>query len=254
MQSTLAQRHVHHGMDRVPYTKKLPRHQHLLAYATLVLEGRFEQLSYAGRLCLKAGDVLINPTFDRHANRMLSQGLVLVRLPWCEVPTVGGVYRNLAIDIARRVAAYDPVEASEILREEVLGKAYSPVTALDWPDGLALELGQNRKLNLSRWADSHGLTREYVWRCFRDTFGVGPAHFRSEVNARAAFLRIVGSSEPLSGIAADLGFSDQPHMTRMVTALARSAWRKIVLDWIRRASKRARRHSPQKQLSAPKRP
>jgi hypothetical protein len=37
--------------------------------------------------------------------------------------------------------------------------------------------------------------------------------------ARAAWLQITGSSDPLSRIAANLGFADQAHMTRAVKAL-----------------------------------
>jgi AraC-like DNA-binding protein len=219
MKSQITQRRIHFGADRLPYTKEVPRHQHIFAYATLVLEGRFEQLSYAGRLVLHAGDVLINPTFDCHANKMVSRGITLTRLPWRQEATFGGVYRNLAIDLVRRVAMHDPVEASGLLAEQVVARDYAPFAARDWPEKLAADLRDSPRLHISQWADAQGLSREYVWRCFQCAFGVAPVQFRSEINARAALLNIIRSDKPLSTIASDFGFSDQSHMTRAIRAL-----------------------------------
>jgi hypothetical protein len=47
------------GLDHLSFVSNPPRHQHLHAYATVVIAGAFEQYSYAGRLKLQAGDVLI---------------------------------------------------------------------------------------------------------------------------------------------------------------------------------------------------
>jgi AraC-like DNA-binding protein len=219
MKARLPHRRIHFGADRVPYFRELPRHQHLSAYATLVLDGRFAQLSYAGRLLLQSGDVLINPTLDSHANQMISRGITLVRLPWRQEASVGGVYRNLAIDLIRRVAVKDPIQASGLLAEQVVCKPYAPIATRDWPDKLVMDLHDNPKMQISQWAKSLGLTREYAWRCFRRTFGIGPAQFRSELTARAALLKIIHSTEPLAKAAADFGFSDQSHMTRAIKAL-----------------------------------
>ena len=83
MKSDIQFRSVRFGPERMAYNKEMPRHRHMRAYATLVLAGEFVQFSYAGRLQLQAGDVLINPTLDYHSNRMRSRGgVTLVRLPW----------------------------------------------------------------------------------------------------------------------------------------------------------------------------
>jgi len=44
----------------------------LRAYATVVLAGRFEESGYIGRVCASAGDVLVHPALDCHANQMVS--------------------------------------------------------------------------------------------------------------------------------------------------------------------------------------
>lgn len=217
MKSDIHRRMVSFGPERIAFSKETPRHQHLHAYATVVLDGGFEQFSYAGRLKLERGDVLINPTFDCHSNRMRSRnGITLIRLPWRHDGTFGGVYRNLSIDAIERVAGRDPAQATGLLEEQLKDKVAASLPLQDWPDKLAFDLGANPRLRIAQWAANHGVTREYAWRCFYRTFGVGPAQFRSEINSRAALLALVCSTEPLSKIAADCGFADQSHMTREI--------------------------------------
>lgn len=217
MKAHIASRDVRFGMDRMSTPEDVPRHRHLEAYATVILAGAFEQSSFAGRLLLEAGDVLINPTFDCHANKMLSRGLTLIRLPWRLEASFGGVYRNLAVDTIARTS--NTTEAASLLKEQIVGKAYASFSARDWSDKLACDLRRNPRLRVSEWAASQGLTREYSWRCFFHAFGVGPAQFRSELNARAATLAIARTNDSLSKIAADFGYADQSHMTRAIKAL-----------------------------------
>jgi len=219
VKSDIGRRNVKFGPDRVAFIKVMPRHQHVHAYASIVLHGEFEQFSYAGRLTLQAGDVLINPTLDCHSNRMRSPGVTLIRLPWQYDGTFGGVCRDLSIDIIERVASHDSAEAAGLLREQLAGKSYTPFPLQDWPDKLAMDLGTNPRMRICDWAKMQGLTREYAWRSFQRTFGVAPGQFRSEMNSRAALLAIVRSNEPLSKVAADCGFADQSHMSRAIKSL-----------------------------------
>ena len=219
MKSDIQFRSVRFGPERMAYNKEMPRHRHMRAYATLVLAGEFEQFSYAGRLQLQAGDVLINPTLDYHSNRMRSRGgVTLVRLPWRHEDTFGGVYRNLSTDTIETVAGYDSAQAAGLLEEQLGGKVHSTTPLRDLTDMLAIDLGANPRLRIAQWAANHGVTREYAWRSFYRTFGVSPVQFRLEVNTRAALMAIVRSNEPLAKIAADCGFSDQSHMTRAIKA------------------------------------
>jgi len=216
-------------MGRVDFVQAVPRHQHLEAYATLVLAGSYEQASYAGRFRLEPGDILIQPTLDFHFNAMLTPEVVLVRLPWGREASFGGVYRGLPSDLVRRIADRDPIEAANVLKQQLAGKPYTPPISDNWSDRLAADLRASPNLQLVRWARSNGVTREYIWRCFDRHYGVSPVQFRSEMNARGAWLALTGSREPLSSIAADFGFSDQAHMTRAVKALTGmppAQWRK----------------------------
>ncbi|MBS0295075.1 MAG: helix-turn-helix transcriptional regulator [Proteobacteria bacterium] len=151
-----------------------------------------------------------------------------MRLPWRREASVGGAFRTAAFDEVRRVAEHDPTGAGEALAE-ALGELGPPGGALgDWPDLLAGDLNADPDLRLGAWAERMGVARETVSRGFARIYGVGPARFRTELKARRAFLRIVEGTDPLAAIASDLGFADQPHMTRAVgwlTGAAPSAWR-----------------------------
>ncbi len=229
MNGPAPRRTIRAGFERLAAVRSVPRHQHAEAYATIVLDGAYEQLSYAGRLGIRAGDVVVQPTFDCHADRMLSAGITLVRLPWRREESLGGVYRKVPIGAIARAAERDIAEAAERLAAALKDAQCERGFVEDWADRLACDLAANPRLRLARWARLHRVTREHVSRCFSAAFGVTPARFRSELSARAAWLRITGTRESLSAIAGDLGFADQAHMTRAVVALtgaAPSLWRR----------------------------
>ena len=211
-------RPVKAGVDRLPPGKDMPRHRHFESYVTLVLDGAFEQVSYAGRLKIEAGDVLINPTFDCHSNRMLSRGLALLRLPWREESGVGGVYRSCDVEDLRRIAERDVQEAAERLAAEIAERELTAPVMRDACDELAVALRTSPWLRIAHWSEMRGLTREHISRAFRRVFGVSPARFRGELLAREAWSNVVATTVPLSKIAMDLGYSDQSHMSRCVKA------------------------------------
>jgi hypothetical protein len=74
------------------------------AYATVVLAGTLEEAGYSGRILATAGDVLIHPTMDCHANQMVSAGVKLIRLDWPDTSAVGGLYHLDSIDELARTA------------------------------------------------------------------------------------------------------------------------------------------------------
>jgi len=79
------------GVERLPAQYDVPRHQHRHAYVTVVFSGAYRQAAYAGRLSIAAGDIVLQPTFDCHADQMLSPGVELLRLPWGREAGLGGV-------------------------------------------------------------------------------------------------------------------------------------------------------------------
>lgn len=222
-------RHIRPGFERIPAGYRRPRHAHLSAYATIVLDGQYEQASFVGRMRIEAGDVLIQPVLDRHDSRCLSNSaLRLLRLNWGPEAGLGGVYKVRGIDAVIRTAGRDPAAASELLREALRNARHEPVLQQDWPDLLSADL-RAADISLARWADDHKLARETVSRGFVHTFGVAPRRYAAELRARAAWIRIMTRSDDLAVIASEMGYADQPHMTRairMFTGAPPGRWRK----------------------------
>ncbi|NII72888.1 AraC-like DNA-binding protein [Dyella sp. SG562] len=216
------------GIERLAPGYAPPRHQHYEAYATVLLRGRFEQSGYAGRMRVAAGDVLVQPTLDCHADRMLSAGLTVLRLAWPRDAGCGGVHAGCDVDMLARLAERDVVEAAVALREQLAYRPMRPALMEDPADVLAAALMQTDSPRINAWAEHMGLARETVSRGFARLYGVSPSGFRADARARAAWLRITGECKPLAEIAADCGFADQAHMTRAITRLTGAtptAWR-----------------------------
>ncbi len=162
------------------------------------------------------------------------------RCPSRHVGADGGEILNVALpmDSLPRSASGRLDDAGELLRlaaDEAALLLLRKIRARDdgerdWPDLLAADLRRNPSLELRRWAHSHGLRGETLSRGFFALYGVTPARFRAEARARAAWQRIRSGEIPLAAIAAETGFSDQPHMTRAVLALTGrppGAWRQL---------------------------
>ena len=205
------------GIETLRASFSLPRHRHLRAYATVVLAGKFEESGYTGRLTATAGDVLIHPALDCHANQMISAGVKLLRLNWNDTSGAGGLFRLDDVDAIARTAEKDVAEAALAL-QNALEKNYPspPGQRNDWPDLLAGVLGRNASTEIGLWAEASGLARETVSRGFTSAYGVAPAVFRAELRARTAWLRITRGRDNLCTIAADTGFADQAHMIRQM--------------------------------------
>lgn len=222
-------RHIDPGFERIAPGFNRPRHAHLSAYVSIVLEGSYEQASYAGRMRIEPGDILIQPVLDRHESRAVrARELHLLRLAWFAEPGVGGVYRSANVDLVIRTARHDPRAASGLLEELLKSAAHHPAATRDWPDLLAEHM-RTGGTQLTSWARAHRLSRETVSRGFVRTYGVAPRAFAAEFKAREAWIRIVSGQESLAAIAGEVGYADQPHMTRAVRALTGAppdAWRR----------------------------
>jgi len=211
-------REVRPGREFIPAGQGAPRHRHLDAYALVVVKGVVAQSNYAGRVVARAGDLLLQPTLDCHANALQSPGVEILRLPWDRMEGLGGLYRVRDLDALVRQAERDPLQAAAIVALEVAA-AQRQRPADDWPDLLAGDLAADCTERLRDWSDRHGLRPETVSRGFAVAYGVTPARFRRELRTREAWLRITGSGERLSSIASETGFADQAHMTRAVSAM-----------------------------------
>jgi len=226
-------RRIKFAFEAIAPGQNVPRHRHLDAYATIVIEGAYEQSSYAGRLRVGAGDVLVQPTLDCHANAMLSRGVRLLRLPWPRDSGLGGVYRVEAVDAILAAAAVDIGVASALLVAAVARASRIAPKIERIGDLLAVDIAGDPDLRIGEWAECVGVARESATRSFSRSFGVSPARFGAELKARAAWLRATESCERLCEVAAGAGFCDQAHMTRAVKRLTGdtpASWRRSLRE------------------------
>ncbi len=207
-------------------TPTLGRHVHDEPYATLVLSGGYEEAGDQGRFHVEPGDVVFHDPFEAHLDRFPSTGAEVLNL---RLPTRRGYTPGLARvadpDLVARLAQRSPRAALAELLAAAIPRTPPPS---DWPDELAATLLRNPSLRLSVWAEKHRLAPWTVTRGFAQLFGVSPEAFRARVRARRALRSIESTQQPLAAVAANLGFSDQPHMTRSIrqlTGKAPTAWR-----------------------------
>lgn len=201
------------GVETLSPGASMARHHHNEGYATIVLAGSLTEVSFAGRMCAEAGDVLLHGRFDCHLDKGGMKGpLQILRLPWPH-DTIEGQFRVRDPDALARLAEIDPERASSQLREEL-----RPVAAREryWVDELAEALRSGSELPLQEWAEIRGLRPTTLSSVFHREFGVYPKRFRLESRTRLAWREIVRSTASLTEIALNLGFSDLPHLSRSI--------------------------------------
>ena len=224
-------RSIKPGRERVSGPRVEPRHRHHEAYLLIALSGAFEQASYGGRHIVAAGDILVQPTLDAHANALRTDTVEVLRLPWRHDGSLGGRYRSSDLDLLVRTAERDVHDACALVKRDVAAQLPLKPQRANWPDQLAIEIASGRAACLSEWADRNGLVPETISRGFGRLFGVSASTFRLELKSRRAWLEITGTVKSMATIAAECGFADQAHMSRSVFALtgvAPSYWRDAV--------------------------
>lgn len=180
-----------------------------------MLDGTYSEAGDRGRRALEPGDFAVHRSLDGHCNALRSAGAIVLNLP--AVPLAPGFYRAEAADAAILLARTgEPAAAAACLADGCMRLPEEE----DWPDRLAAALRKDVDLPLRRWAAEHGLRPTRLAEGFSSLFGATPKRFRAELRAAKAVRLIRSSPTPLAQLAAELGFTDQAHMTRAVLAVA----------------------------------
>ena len=193
----------------------LARHRHDCGYMTLVLRGAYVEAGDAGRFEVREGDVLIHQPFEAHLDFFAGREADVLNLPLpANAPRAGMVRISDPDDVARS-AERDLRAAAAIVCTTATPAAGND----DWPDLLAAELRRPNAVGIGEWARRHGLAPATVSRGFFQAFGTTAARYRAEARARLAWSAVRATRQPFAHLAADLGFADQAHMTRSLTAI-----------------------------------
>jgi AraC-like DNA-binding protein len=213
------------GRQRHAPSHCLERHCHDTAFATVLLDGCYQEAGDEGRYTVRAGDVLVHRPFESHMDCFFARGAEVLIIPMpatARLPVYGRVNDP---DALLRIAERSPAEAWPAFAEAFVPDASGHE---DWPDLLARTLREQPDTSLAQWAEDMGLRVESVSRGFRKAYGSSPKAYRAQVRARAAWEAIRGSSLAMGRLATELGFSDQAHMSRAVRGLTGHmphAWR-----------------------------
>ena len=203
----------------LPAAADIARHRHREPYATVVLTGAYEEAGDAGRMVAGAGQVLFHGPFSAHRDRISAKRTVVLDLP---LPFDGRDWparaRVVDPDHIVRLAERDPVEAVMALLDGLAPGQMAEED--DLPDQLSAALRTPAPPRIGAWAAASGRSREHVSRSFEKLYGVPPAAYRADCQAKRAWRMIVAGDDSLAGIAVEAGYADQAHMTRAVKRLS----------------------------------
>jgi AraC-like DNA-binding protein len=202
-------------MSRHSASERMPRHRHVEGYAALVLAGGYVEAGDRGRIRVESGQVVIHGAYEAHQDYFARAGALVLNLPLIgNLDGFTGVVTDA--DAIAREAERDILSAAALLKETIC-----PMNALltDWPDRLAIALASQRDFSIEDWADEMGLAPPSISRGFRHAYGVSPKRYRLEQRTLRALRKLQAWPGTLAGLAADVGFSDQAHLTRAVLAM-----------------------------------
>lgn len=203
----------------------MPWHQHDAGYAAIVLAGRYVEAGDGGRRRVNAGDVIVHRPFSAHADWFEPAGATVVNIALTHLAALRlGTGRVADPEVlARDILANR--DAAELLLDVAIAKVDGEDDA---PDRLAAGLDHDPGLTLGDWAARTGAAPRTLRRQFGQAYGISPLLYRTRSRALQAWKLIVTTDRPLAGIAYDLGFADQAHMSRAVRWLSGRpprAWR-----------------------------
>jgi AraC-like DNA-binding protein len=199
----------HHAGER------MARHRHTEGYAALTLVGGYVEAGDRGRIRVQPGQVVVHYAHEAHQDQFSSVGAQVLNIKLVnELDVVTGMVEDP--DAIARLAERDIFNAAALLRDTI-----RPLDAqlADWPDQLAAALASTTEFSIEDWASGMGLAPQSISRGFRRAYGVSPKRYRMEQRTLRAIRRLRTWRGTLATLAAELGFSDQAHLTRAVVAL-----------------------------------
>lgn len=193
---------------------QLSMHRHREPYAALVLEGSHVEMSPDGRFTCVPGVLMVHPAWHAHANEFGADGAVVLNLP---APGADGVSAVSVPDPQgiEILARKNPLKAALAAMEEV--DSLPPVSPATWLARLVNLLARDPHAPIADLAKRCGVSAEHASRACKRWFGLGPASLRRERRLQHAMDLLHAGASPVEA-ALGAGFSDQPHLTRLLKA------------------------------------
>jgi len=229
-------------------SRSVPRHEHELAYITVILSDYLE--GDHGKLAeLRPFTAVFNPSGVRHATVIGPAGAKLftielrhrhlqelgARLPEQTTFDRGAgalLWPGLRLYSAFKMQAADPLLLESQMLEMLAALVSSDGAAADgettqnsappWFGRVKERLHEEFRENLRMrdLADDAGVHPVHLARVFRRIEKQTPGDYLQRLRVRAACCRLNNREYPLALIAAECGFADQSHLTRVFRKLA----------------------------------
>ena len=227
---------------RQPGSRIVPRHEHELAYITVVLQGDYLEGDRGMLRELRPFTAVFNPAGTAHSTVIGPAGATLftielyeenlrrlgVRLPAEATFDRGAgtmLWPALRLYSAFKMQTSDPLGLEGHIVEGHVLEMLGAVTGVEAPDNTAprwfagvkdrLHDGFRKPLRMRDLAREAGVHPVHLARVFRNLERRTPGEYQQHLQVRAACELLRKAEWPLAVIAAECGFADQSHFTRM---------------------------------------
>ena len=218
----------------MPPNFRVPSHGHAPPHILLMLHGVIREGAGATIETCRTGDVRYSPAGDRHVVHVLDQGARCLVVEATGLPEAGGARRLYLSDGAAAITMaevrrelYQTEYASPFRAEELVLALFATMerqarglrdSDVEWFSGLVSRVMYDAASvpTLARLAEEAGKHPNFVARIFRARFGVSLGRFRRRRQLHHTWALLADPAIPLTAVAAQGGFSDQSHMTRVV--------------------------------------
>lgn len=192
--------------------ERIARHRHSEAYAALVLDGEYDELSADGRYSCTRGILTIHPCWHEHADEIGKSGATILNWPMNYADGLLSV-RVADIRAFAQLARRCPIQAASAALEEA--ELVDPVSPAPWLVSLTALLASDSRAEIADLAGMCGVSTEHAIRACKKWFGSCPGALRRELRLQRAIRKLQSGEKPAQ-VAAEMGYSDQPHMTRLL--------------------------------------
>jgi AraC family transcriptional regulator len=226
---------------RQPCARSVPRHEHELAYFTVVLKGDYLEGDQGHLEELSPFTATYNPSGTAHSTVIGPSGASFFtielrerHLRQLDVRVPGGTLLDRGAGAIlwpglRLYSAFKTQTADALVLEGHVLEMLGAITSLQTPKAAPHWLGRVKErlheefrenIRMRDLADDAGVHPVHLARVFRTIEKQTPGDYLQRLRVRAACELLRDWDWPLAAIAADCGFADQSHFTRVFRKLA----------------------------------
>lgn len=214
----------------------VPSHTHTRPYFCYVSAGDFREVGVGGSYVASRGTLVFHPATETHSDEFGASGGRCFNIEIAEdldLTREAGVVRGRAVryaaELYREMRAWDAASAvvaegltralvARVIFDESVARNARPARRASIDLSRAMERLRADPCNppsLSSLAMDAGLDALAFARSFRKQFGCGVGAFVRAERVELAKRALADSARTVSAIAAELGFADQAHLTRV---------------------------------------